>query len=247
MPTIGDVSGNAPWNEVTGLQPIPAGGGGFSSFLSANPGLASVGGAGLAAGGGALLGGLLGGDKGVPFASEIQGVTGGAGQEANYAYPLIQTGSTLEQGLLTGQLPPGAEAALQLQQAQAMATSQGRYGALGLGGSTMAADAAAQITNQTSAMRFQIAQQMFQQGLDAQRVAFQTIGNDLGIQMGGYENLAKLQMQEDQNMAATIGNFAKAFGMAAGVVAAPFTGGASLGITAALAGAPGGFKFGGGS
>lgn len=187
-----------------------SGGGGLGSLFGNNPGLmqglGGLAGAGLGYGIGALLG-----QGQLPYQQQLQGV---ANQAGGFAGLTGAEGAALVDPLISGHLPPGAEAQVQLALKQATATTQGRYASLGQTGSTMEGDALSNLQNQTSAMRFQIAQQMAQAGLQAQQLSLSAMGLEGGI----WGNLMKEQVAQDKNMGDTIGSFAKMFGSALGTI-----------------------------
>lgn len=190
--------------------PQTGGGGGLGDLFGNNPGLlgglGALGGAGLGAGIGALLG-----QGKVPYLSELQGV---ANQAGGFAGMTGAEGAALVDPLISGNLPPGAEAQVQQALKQATATTKGRYANLGQTGSTMEGDALSNLQNQTSAMRFQIAQQMAQAGLQAQSLSLSAMGLEGTV----WSNLMKAQVDQDKNMGDTIGSFAKMFGSALGTI-----------------------------
>jgi len=186
------------------------GGGDWASFMGNNPNLF----AGLAGAGAGALGMFLNKQSGLPFGSDLQGAAGLAGGEAAGLYGY---GRTLMDPLLTGKLPPGAEQAVQNAIKQATDTSKARFASLGQTGSTMEGDTIANIQNQATEMRFQIAQNMAQTGLKATQESIQALGLESSI----YSKMMDAQMKQDSDMSATIGKFASSIGSAL-ATAAPF-------------------------
>lgn len=200
--------------------PQTGGGGGLGDLFGNNPGLlgglGALGGAGLGAGIGALLG-----QGQLPYKGQLEGLAGEAGGMARLTG---LEGAALVDPLISGNLPPGAEAQVQQALKQATATTKGRYANLGQTGSTMEGDALSNLQNQTSAMRFQIAQQMAQAGLQAQQISLSAMGLEDKVWSG----LMKSQMDQDKNMSDTIGSFAKMFGSALGTIGGASGGASSL-------------------
>jgi hypothetical protein len=133
-------------------------------------------------------------------------------QQRNIALGLQQqagqvgaTGQQLTQPLLTGQLPPEAEASVQAAMKDADATIRSQYARLGLTGSTPEADQLANLSLRFEAMRFQIAQQMANSGQNLLQLASQ----DLGAEANIYQGLMQTQISEDN---ATRDSFAKLAG-----------------------------------
>jgi len=224
--------------------------GGFSGLLSQNPNLLS-GAAGLAGVGLSSL--LSSGDK-LPFegalTSSAGGITAQAGNivgEAQVAQErqgqLFGTGTDLLSSIQSGQLPPGAEQSVQNQINQSIQTVKARYAALGQTGSTMEADAIANIQNQATALRFSIAQQMAQLGeatigeslraLGISQQGFTSAGQLFGEQAKVFSDLMAAQMKQDASTQDTIGKFASAIG---GSFAKAIPGLSSLGGSAGSAG-----------
>lgn len=198
---------------------------GIGQLFSNNPGLVS--GAGGPGGGGGFLGGItssLFGDS-LPYQGPQTSIADTAG---SYGQTLFGEGQELLQPLLTGQLPPGAQAAVDLAEKNAETTSASKYSQLGLAGSTMSADATANLQQQKAAMQFQIAQQMAQTGLQASQQSLGFLGLDAKI----YGGLMDAQMKQDTAMMQTIGQFAGAFGKAfTGVDFSKFFGSGAGGAT----------------
>jgi len=165
----------------------------------------------MGAGAGAL-GMFLNKQSGLPFGSDLQGAAGLAGGEAAGLYGY---GNALMNPLLTGNLPPGAEQAVQNAIKQASDTSKARFASLGQTGSTMEGDTLANIQNQATAMRFQIAENMAKTGLQATQESIQALGLESNI----YSNLMKAQMDQDKSMSDMIGKFASSIGSALGSAA----------------------------
>jgi hypothetical protein len=144
-------------------------------------------------------------------AEQAQGI---AGQQAKFA-------KTTEQNLLSGTLPPGAEAAVSQGMQDAIATIKGRYAQMGLTGSTMEADAIAHAQEQATIQRFTIADQMAQTGVSAISSATQA----LNLESNVYNNIMNAVLAQDQGLANAISGFANAaaFGTAIGQARAPAT------------------------
>jgi hypothetical protein len=161
---------------------------------------------------------LLNANKGLPYSQQqlqaAQQAQGIAGQQAKFA-------RTTEQNLLSGTLPPGADAAVAKGTQDAIATIKGRYASMGLTGSTMEADAIANAQQQATIQRFTIADQMAQTGVNALSSATQALNLEANV----YNGIMNAVLAQDQNLANAISNFASsaALGTAIGQARAPAT------------------------
>lgn len=178
---------------------LPAAGGGLSgigstvgNWLMANPGIAL---------GGALLG--------------YEGLTAnqpppGLGQVEAQAKELTGLGNQALSAQSTGNIPGGAQAALDEAQSAAQAQVRSQYAALGLSGSTMESQALAQIPQQIAAQKWQIIQGLTQTGL-----------NEMG--MADTLDLSRMSalIQQDQQFQSAISSFAAA--LAGGTAAHGFS------------------------
>jgi hypothetical protein len=99
----------------------------------------------------------------------------------------------------TGTLPAGAQTSLDQALTAAQAHIRSQFASMGLSGSTMETTALNNAAAQTAAQRFQMSQQLAQQGL--QEIG---AGNNLN------SSLLNLQMQQDQNLSNAIGKFVTA-------------------------------------
>ena len=122
-------------------------------------------------------------------------------------------GSTLEQPLVTGVLPPGQQQAVTNALNDATATIKARYGALGLSGSSMEAEAIANAQNQSVALQGQIEQEMAQTGASAVSSATQNLGLEDQI----YQSIMSATISQDQALGNAISKFATAAGTGAGI------------------------------
>lgn len=182
-----------------------AGGGGFGDFLGKNPGLATAVGVGAS-----TIPLALNRGNQLPYQGPLQGLA----TQGSSAYSATQGyAQTLEQPLVTGVLPPGAQASVDLAKRKADADIKSRYGNLGLSGSTMEADQLALNEQNVAAMQFKIEQEMANTGL---RAGDQAIA-DLKLQNDIYSTLMKAQMEQDKGLASAIGGFATAAGKAFGL------------------------------
>lgn len=118
----------------------------------------------------------------------------------NAAKQAKQQGNALDSAIFGGQLPAGAQAAVnqstQAQKAQVRST----YANLGLSGSTMEADALAQVDQAAAAQTFNFAQNLLQTGL-----------GQLGASSGYYNDIIKAQMQQDQDLGSAFTGLAAQF------------------------------------
>jgi hypothetical protein len=189
------------------------GGAGWSSFMSNNPGMGDLLGGALGAGAGAL-GMFLNKQQGLPFGTEMGGAASMLGGEAANLYGY---GSALRDPMVSGKLLPGQEQMVQNAIKQATDTSKARFASLGQTGSTMEGDTLANIQNQATAMRAQIAQSDAQIGLQATQESIQALGLESGI----YGKMMEAQMKQDSDMSSSISSFASSIGKFA-AAAAPF-------------------------
>jgi hypothetical protein len=150
---------------------------------------------------------------------QLQGI---AGPEQAAGTNLVQTGQGIisqGQGLVQplaagagpGTLPAGGEAEINqaVQAAQAQIRSQ--YASMGLSGSTMEQQALAEVTQNAVAQRFQIAQNMAQQGVSEIGAGTSVTGQG-GQLLGGAANITNQILQEslqqDQALQQAVSNFA---------------------------------------
>jgi len=179
-----------------------------ASWVAQNPLLAAslgVGGASLLSGG---LNRML--SPTLPNQGQLTNIAGGLQQQAGQ---VGATGQQLTQPLLTGQLPPEAEAAVQAAMKDADATIRSQYARLGLTGSTPEADQIANLALRTEAMRFQIAQQMAQSGTQLMQLASQ----DLGAEANIYQGLMQTQIAEDNSTRQSFASLAGALALAGAI------------------------------
>lgn len=181
---------------------------GIPDWLSKNKNLLSLLGLGI---GGELLG------PGVSNALGLNKVPGSgplnqnAAQLGTLAGQQQQFGTTLEAPITTGVLPPGVEASVTNALHDAIQSVKSRYANLGLTGSTMEADAIANLQNQTTAMRGTLETQMAQTGLSAMSQA----ATDLGLQDQIYSQLMQAQIAQDSALGGAIAKFAASAGAGA--------------------------------
>lgn len=210
-----------------------AGGGGLGSLFSNNPGLAGQLGAGLAGG----VGMLLSKPAQVPYLPQL---TGEAGKFGGFSATMGGQGQALIDPLISGNLPAGAEAQVQQALKAATNTTKARYASLGQTGSTMEGDALADLQNRTTAMRFQIAEEMAKTGMQASQLSLQAMG--LEGQM--WTQLMQAQMKQDDKATSAIGSFAKAIGGALGSIGGTMIGGPVGGAAGGAAGSAAGSAIG---
>lgn len=123
----------------------------------------------------------------------------------------ISQGQNLINYLMTGTLPPGQQAQIDLQKAQADATSQGRFAGLGLGNSSMAASALGYNDLQAAALQATIEQALAELGV-------QLTGQGETALTGAettYGNMATAQTQQEVGLEQAIAQFAGAVAGAA--------------------------------
>ena len=117
-------------------------------------------------------------------------------------------GNTLEQPLITGQLPAGQQQTVTNALNDATATIKARYAALGLSGSSMEAEAVANAQNQSTSLAAQIAAQDAQTGASAVSSATQNLGLEDQI----YQSIMQATIGQDQQLGNAISKFASAAG-----------------------------------
>lgn len=157
-----------------------------------------------------LPAGLLGyralaGDK-IPRAAQLEG---SANDLSGQSAALRARGNELLAGATTGQLPAGAENAISSAAAAAKARTRQQYAGMGLGGSTMEAQALAGIDQQVVQQKFNVAQDLAKTGLQALQVAGQESADANRI----YTALMNSELQQDEALQDAIAEFAM---MAAG-------------------------------
>jgi len=176
--------------------PAAAAAGGGGGLLGGNLGLTGVLGAGA-------LAQLLAKQGGIPQQGNLDALAGTA-QSTAAADRQLQ--KTLTDPLVTGNLPPDAQQAVNNALNDAIATTKARYAQLGLSGSTMEQDAINAVKNQTTALTFQIAQQMANTGLQAGQQGL----NALGLQDQIFNQLMNAQIAQDTALQNAIAQFASA-------------------------------------
>jgi hypothetical protein len=171
-------------------------GGGFGSdalsFLGKNPGLP------IAAGG--LLLNLMRGNS-IPGLSNLQN---SARSQQALAGQLTAPGIQEANALLTGQLPAGAQAAIDQSAEAAKAATASRFASLGIPGSSMEAQAIGAIDQQAAAQKFADLSQVSQQGLNQIRTA-QGFTNEADLLNN---NIMNTQLQQDLLTQQAIANLA---------------------------------------
>jgi hypothetical protein len=103
---------------------------------------------------------------------------------------------------LTGVQPPQLEAQVQLAMRDAQSTMASKYASLGLGNSTMAAQAQANIQLETEAMRGQLAA--------AGTSLMSAATSDLNVEASIYSELMNAQVAQDTALESSISGFANA-------------------------------------
>jgi hypothetical protein len=159
---------------------------------------------------------LLNANKGLPYSQQQLAAAQQAGQFGGAQSKFAQAA---EQPLITGQLPPGQQAAVSQGLQDAIATIKGRYAAMDLTGSTMEADAIAHAQEQSVIEGVKIEQAMAQTGVQAASSAVQA----LGLESNVYNSIMNAVLSQDQGLANAISGFANAasFGTAIGQARAP--------------------------
>ena len=164
----------------------------MSKFLS-NPGFSTAGNV-IASNPGTALGALGLGYSAINAGTMPKG-TNALTSEAN---SLATQGNTLAQSL-NGPLPPAATAALNEASNSAKAQVRSQYANLGLTGSTMEAEALAGVDQTVAAQGFQIADQLYQQGVSEANISSRLFQQIMAIQAG-----------QNNALTGAVGNFAAA-------------------------------------
>ncbi|HEY4355955.1 MAG TPA: hypothetical protein VGN16_09425 [Acidobacteriaceae bacterium] len=112
----------------------------------------------------------------------------------------IASGHQLQSYLTSGALPPGMQASLNTANSAANAAIRQKYANMGMSGSSAEAQDLANVQQQSAAQAGTLATQLFQAG---------TQQSQLGQQL--YEELMKVNMEQDQGLSSSIGNFVSAF------------------------------------
>lgn len=201
--------GTGGWGDL-----LSGGGSGGSSsnsgsLTSASSGGATGDGTGTGAAAGAA-GGMLGGlgkylpmllGLGLPAALQLLGGKNTIPEEgnlkklANQAQGVGKLANTLQ----TGKLPPGAEQMVVNSTNDAKTAIRSKYAAMGMSGSTQETQDLAGADERAAALRFQIADQVTQTGLNA-----------LGLADSFYTQIAQLQLSQDQELQGALSSFAQA-------------------------------------
>lgn len=172
-------SGIGSWLSTTG--------GNIGNWITQNPTSAI----GALAGGGLLLNQMFGSSSDAEAQTMKQ-----LGQQAGSA---ASTATMLQAPLTSGVLPPGAQSAVNQFQQGARASEISAYAKAGMGGSTGEADALQAVNQQTQAMKFGIANNLFTQAAGYAKMA----SND-------YAQLLQFQMQQDTDFSNALSKFVSA-------------------------------------
>lgn len=174
-----------------------AAGSGGNSILNAikNPSLDTLGTA-IGSNAGPLLGGAVLGAESLrsqklPNQDQLQGSAQNLGTQ----------GQALIDALTTGNLPAGAQQALDQAAADQKAHIRSQYAGMGLSGSTMEQQALAQVDQNAATQKFQQIQQLVQTGLSETQLSNQL-----------YQQLSNAQIQGDAALSSALANFAASLG-----------------------------------
>lgn len=187
--------------------------GGAGSFFGNNAGLLALLGAGL---GGELLAPKLANALGLTNVPQQPQLTGIANQAQGIANQQFGTGTTLEQPLVTGVLPPDQQAQIDQGLNNAIGAIKGKYASLGLSGSTMETSAIADATQNAQVIKGQIEQQMFQSGATAVSNALA----NMNLADSVYTQLLDAQVAQDNQLQQSIGQFASSLALGSAIGAA---------------------------
>ena len=192
-PSGSDVMSQLTGAGATGSTPSGStGGNSFKSFLN-NPSLGSAGNV-LASNPALTLGALGLGASALTSQQQPKGYN----QLAGEAGQLASQGAQLQQSL-NGALPAGAQSALNQASNSAKARIRSQYAASGLSGSTMEAQALAGVDETVAAQGFQMADQLYQQGVQ-----------ESGMAANLYQQIMAVNAQSDAALSSSIGNFSAA-------------------------------------
>jgi hypothetical protein len=182
-------TGSTPGGAAGGAN---SGGSPFKSFLN-NPSWSGAGDV-LASNPGAVVGALGLGASALTSQRQPKGYN----QLSGEANQLASQGAQLQQSL-NGALPAGAQSALNQASNSAKAQIRSTYAASGLSGSTMEAQALANVDQTVAAQGFQMADQLYQQGVQ-----------ESGMASNLYQQIMQVNAQSDAALSSAIGNFASA-------------------------------------
>lgn len=130
---------------------------------------------------------------------KLPSVSSQIGNLESQANALSAQGSQLSSYLFNGTLPPGAQAAVNQATLAAKAKVRSSYAGLGLSGSSMEAEALANIDQQQAALTFNLADQLLGQGLNA-----------TGLSSSLYQSILQTSTQSQAQLQSSIANFAAA-------------------------------------
>jgi len=185
-------SGSAGGGAAAGGSSGSAAPSAFKSFLS-NPSLSGAGDV-LASNPALTLGALGLGASALTSQQQPKGYN----QLSGEANQLASQGAQLQQSL-NGALPAGAQSALNQASNSAKARIRSQYAASGLSGSTMEAQALAGVDETVAAQGFQMADQLYQQGVQ-----------ESGMAANLYQQIMNVNAQSNAALSSSIGNFSAA-------------------------------------
>jgi len=218
-PGMSEVSSVAPYGSTAGAGfdfTGSTGGfgqqGGIGNFFSQNKDLLGT----LGAAGAGVAGLMMNKQGQLPFLPQLQGVANKAAGLGDNAARLFAEQQVLTNPLISGVLPPGAEAKVAQMIQKQKAGTTGTYARLGQTGSTMERSALSDIDRNAEALRFDIAKEMAQVGVQFSSQAISAMSAELQIEGQVYQNLMQAQMKADASHASAVGGFAKAIGSLVG-------------------------------
>jgi len=212
-PTLAQSLVNTPGNVTSAIAGAPsvvqnAGGGTILGNLlgGGGGGTSSVAGAGT--GGGSMLGGILKTAIGAaPLAVDLlrgnQPVSGQA-QIGTSAAQLSAQGTQLQSYLQTGTLPPGAQASINQAVAASQASIRSQYASMGMSGSSAEAQDLANAQTAGVSQATTMAQSLLSTGLQESQMSDQL-----------YQDIMNQALQQDNQLSSAIGTFATAAASAA--------------------------------
>jgi hypothetical protein len=136
-----------------------------------------------------------------------------SGEQQNLAFQEGTQGTQFLNDFITGKLPPGQDAAIQLYLNNALAGDRSRFANLGLSGSTMEQSAESYAGLQAEALRAEILRSIAGLGIQEQGLA----GQSLTGASGTLNDIISAQAKTDAATTGAIGQFAGALGKGASV------------------------------
>jgi hypothetical protein len=163
--------------------------------------------------------------------SKLEGIAGQLSGPGSLADLTGNTARSLIPSVSTGNIPPGAETYVHNAVNDAKQSIKSHYASMGITGSTMEGQELAAADARGQAMQFQLANELTKTGLTAAGIS----ANDLTGSATIYDNILKLQLQQDEALQQALANFASASAIGVGLAAGGGKGGGT-GIGSTLTG-----------